>query len=186
MKTAYYVTSNADRLREVEHFFQGSSKLGFVKAHRSAFVELLETDLKTLVLNKAAAAYARVRFPLIVEHGAFCIEDFGWLPGTLIRPFWEALGTRLCGLVRPDRKRVTTRSAVCFCDGRQRKVILKEVEGTLADAPRGKGGFDWDSIFIPQGRTQTFAEIAEASLDDKLGLSASGLAYAELKKELGL
>ncbi|QSQ19690.1 non-canonical purine NTP pyrophosphatase [Pyxidicoccus parkwayensis] len=185
MKTAYYLTSNANKLREVEHLFKGSTKLGFVKA-RTGVTEILETDLRTLVLNKAAAAYARVRYPIIVEHGAFGIEDLGGLPGTLIRPFWETLEGGICALVRPDRRRVTLKSAVCFCDGRQRKVILKEVEGTLADAPRGKGGFHWDPIFIPKGHTKTFAEIAEASLDDKLSISAAGLAYAELKKELGL
>jgi XTP/dITP diphosphohydrolase len=186
MKTVYFLTSNADKLREVEHFFQGSSKLGFVKVARPGIGELLETDLKTLVMNKAATAYARVRYPIIVEHGAFCIEALGRLPGTLIKPFWETLGGRLCELVRSDDRKVTIRCAVCFCDGMQRRVILKEVEGTLADAPRGKGGFHWDAVFIPKGRTNTFAEIAETSLDDKLSLSAAGLAYAELKKELGL
>lgn len=186
MKTAYFLTSNADKLREVEHFFQGSPKLGFVKVSRPGIGEPLETDLRTVVLNKAAAAYARVRLPIVIEHGAFCIEDLGGLPGTLIRPFWETLGGRLCDLVHSERKRVTIRCAVCYCDGRQRRVILKEVEGTLADAPRGRGGFHWDSIFIPQGHTRTFAEIAETSLDEKLSLSAAGLAYAELKKQLDL
>lgn len=37
-------------------------------------------------------------------------------------------------------------------------------EGTITTAPRGKGGFGYDPVFIPEGSQQTFAEM---SLDEK-------------------
>lgn len=36
------------------------------------------------------------------------------------------------------------------------------LEGTIADAPRGSEGFGYDPIFIPQGETQTVAELGDS------------------------
>ena len=35
------------------------------------------------------------------------------------------------------------------------------VKGTLLREPRGTAGFGYDPIFVPEGYTQTFAEIGE-------------------------
>jgi XTP/dITP diphosphohydrolase len=35
--------------------------------------------------------------------------------------------------------------------------------GTIAEAPRGSGGFGYDSIFIPDGHRQTFGELSEVT-----------------------
>ncbi len=36
------------------------------------------------------------------------------------------------------------------------------LDGTIADAPRGSEGFGYDPIFIPQGETQTVAELGDS------------------------
>ena len=82
--------------------------------------------------------------------------------------------------------RAKVRSAVCFCDGRERHVLIAEVEGEIARSPRGKGGFHWDPLFIPKGETRTFAEMAETSLDEKLRFSPLGKLQGELRRKLGL
>lgn len=52
-----------------------------------------------------------------------------------------------------------------------------EVEGLLLEAPRGTGGFGYDPIFLypPFGKT-----LAEASPDEKLGVSHRGRALAQM------
>ncbi len=181
MKRAWYVTSNPDKVLEVEHFFGPGGGLGVL---RHAVMEILEPQLEKVILAKAAAAYQALQVPVVVEHGAMCIDALNGLPGALVKPLWESLGPRLCDLVTAGQPRtVRTLSAVCYCDGRKRQLFQAEVEGELAPSARGGGGFHWDPIFIPRGHTRTFAEM---NLAEKLSLSASGKAYAALRQHLGL
>jgi len=58
----------------------------------------------------------------------------------------------------------TDRSAtaeVCFvlCDETGHYVFTGSTAGTISDEPRGKKGFGWDPIFIPDGCTQTWGEM---------------------------
>jgi len=84
------------------------------------------------VRAKAAAAYQALRVPIIVEHGALCIDFLNGLPGALVKPTWMALGERLCLVVPEGKSRACVSwSAVCYCDGRKREIILRKVEGEL-------------------------------------------------------
>lgn len=53
--------------------------------------------------------------------------------------------------------------------------------GTIAFAPRGDGGFGYDPLFIPDGHTQTFAELPEII---KNLISHRALALAQTKQFL--
>jgi XTP/dITP diphosphohydrolase len=177
----YFNTSNAAKIREVVHFFGGAGKMGIL---RHPITEILDTDLERVVRAKAADAYRALRVPVIVEHGALSIDFLNGLPGALVKPTWMALGERLCMLVPPGEPRTgRAMSALCYCNGRKREVILREVVGELAPCPKGTEGFHWDPVFIPKGETRTLAELP---LDEKLRISAPGQAYAELRKLLGL
>lgn len=50
-------------------------------------------------------------------------------------------------------------------------------DGTLLRAPRGTGGFGYDPLFVPDGQTQTFAELDEA-LKNRISHRARALAKA--------
>ena len=54
-------------------------------------------------------------------------------------------------------------------------------EGHIALAPSGQGGFGYDPLFIPNGHSQSFAELGE---DVKNGLSHRAKALAELREWL--
>jgi XTP/dITP diphosphohydrolase len=58
---------------------------------------------------------------------------------------------------------------VCSIAIARQGAILAEavgtVEGTIAAAPRGTGGFGYDSIFVPENEVRTIAELAPADKD---------------------
>jgi XTP/dITP diphosphohydrolase len=179
----FYTTSNDAKLREFQQLFGSSPRIGYL---RIPVMEILEVELEKLIMAKATEAYRAARVPVLVEHGALCIEALNGLPGALVKPIWTALGDKLCSLVPPGQRAAKVRSAFCFCDGRERQVFIEEVEGQIAPAPLGTGGFHWDPLFIPKGETRTFAQMAETSLDEKLRFSPLGKLRGELRRKLGL
>jgi XTP/dITP diphosphohydrolase len=56
-----------------------------------------------------------------------------------------------------------------------------ELTGTLAEAPRGSGGFGYDPAFVPDGETRTVAEMAP---EEKDALSHRARAAAALRPQL--
>jgi XTP/dITP diphosphohydrolase len=55
-----------------------------------------------------------------------------------------------------------------------------EVRGTIAQAPKGNGGFGYDPVFVPDGYTQTFAELPA---DVKNSLSHRGNALKKAVRD---
>ncbi len=70
--------------------------------------------------------------------------------------------------------------AVAWPDGPM-VVVEGQVHGTLTFPPRGTLGFGYDPIFIPNGGTRTFGEMATAEKDR---ISHRAIAFAKLKAAL--
>ena len=61
--------------------------------------------------------------------------------------------------------------------------VSGSVEGTLALEPRGRDGFGYDPVFLPEGYQQTFGELPSEA---KHTLSHRGRAAAALRRHLGI
>ena len=145
----YFNTSNDSKAAEITYVFGNSGRMGIL---RQPIVELLETDLVKVVRAKAAAAYEVLRVPVIVEHGALCIDFMNGLPGALVKPTWMALGERLCHIVPAGEPRTCrAMSAICYCDGRTRTVIHREIEERSRRARRARGAFTGILSSFPEG-----------------------------------
>jgi XTP/dITP diphosphohydrolase len=74
-------------------------------------------------------------------------------------------------------------SPVCYADEAELETELFEgtCEGQIGFAPRGRGGFGYDPLFIPAGYSQTFGELDEAT---KNQLSHRARALALLRAKL--
>ena len=72
---------------------------------------------------------------------------------------------------------------VAIAPGGAEHVAAGSLEGRVADAPRGAGGFGYDPILIPVGDTRTCAELTPAEKD---ALSHRGAAARELRAALAL
>lgn len=129
--------------------------------------EIQAPTTREAALEKARAAFAIVKRPLIVEDVGVELRAFGGFPGPFIK-FWETLGgldsicRALDGL--PTRE-ATAVSALGIVDASGVRVLEGRTGGVIASAPRGTNGFGWDGIFVPEGGTRTFAEMTAAEKD---------------------
>jgi XTP/dITP diphosphohydrolase len=79
------------------------------------------------------------------------------------------------------RARFRTVAVACFPDGGE---VVAEgwVEGEIATAPKGSGGFGYDPLFVPDGGAgRTFAQM---SLEEKNAISHRGRAFRALAARL--
>jgi XTP/dITP diphosphohydrolase len=129
--------------------------------------EIQAATTREVALEKSKAAFAALGRPVIVEDAGLELGAFGTFPGPFIK-FWEKLGGResICRALDGSTNRTAT--AVCvlaLCDASGSRTFEGRVNGTIAASPRGITGFGWDSIFIPNGETRTFAEMSAAEKD---------------------
>jgi XTP/dITP diphosphohydrolase len=59
------------------------------------------------------------------------------------------------------RARFVSVVVIASADGTVLNVSEGICEGTITFAPRGNGGFGYDPLFVPDGYSQTFAELPE-------------------------
>jgi XTP/dITP diphosphohydrolase len=89
----------------------------------------------------------------------------------------ELLKRRIAGL-GPDQRRARFRCVLALARGGEVvRTFEGAVEGVIAPDEAGEGGFGYDPLFVPEGGTRTFAEMASA---EKHALSHRGRALAGL------
>jgi XTP/dITP diphosphohydrolase len=114
--------------------------------------------------------------PALSDDSGLCVDALGGEPGVhsarwagaardfalAMRNVEEKLQAK--GAVTPDARKAHFICALCLAwpDGRD-EVFEGRVDGTLVWPPRGSKGFGYDPMFMPDGFTQTFGEMAEAT-----------------------
>jgi|TARA_Y100000310_G_scaffold267909_1_gene280229 non-canonical purine NTP pyrophosphatase (RdgB/HAM1 family) len=177
MKTIAFVTSNKNKVKEVEDI------LGIKLAWRDIDVdEIQDMDLLKIVEHKAKQAYSVINKPVIVEDVGFYIDDWGGFPGPFIKWLHGTMGYD----VFPKRISKSNRKAVWkimygYYDGRKFYSFLGSLKGSIANHQKGNNGWGFDVIFVPVGHTQTLAQMGE---EEKNKISARKKALMKLKKFL--
>jgi XTP/dITP diphosphohydrolase len=157
-----FVTSNENKWLEAQRI------LGF--ALERAELELDELQAPTVgevALAKARTAYAKLGRPVIVEDAGIELLGLGGFPGPFIK-YREKMGglTSICraadGL---GDRRLRAVCALGICSEHGSEVVVGSIDGLLSVQPRGKNGFGWDAIFVPQGEGRTFGEMTAEEKD---------------------
>lgn len=86
---------------------------------------------------------------------------------------------KLSGYPEPHRGRFVC--AAVYYNGVEFKSVIGEVRGNIIKNPRGKNGFGYDPLFIPDGYDNTMAELSH---EEKNKISHRLNAFKELKKIL--
>jgi XTP/dITP diphosphohydrolase len=183
-------TGNPDKARELAALLEG-----FDVVPRPADIPEVEETEDTLEGNARLKAMAVLRAtgePAVADDTGLEVDALGGRPGVFAARYagpdvtYADNVAKLLGElegVPPEgrRARFHTVAVAIFPEGRE---IIAEgwVEGTIAEAPRGEGGFGYDPVFVPdRGDGRTFAEMAT---EEKAGVSHRGRALRALAAQL--
>lgn len=176
-------TANPDKAREI------AALLPVDAVPRPAGLAEVEETADTLEGNarlKARAVAAAAGEPAVADDTGLEVVALGGRPGAWAAryagehaTYADNVAKLLAELdgVADRRARFRTVALVAFPDGRE-IVASGAVDGVIAHAPRGTGGFGYDPVFIPDGSGgRTYAEM---TLDEKQAISHRGRAFREL------
>lgn len=142
--------------------------------------EIQSLDLSEVVEQKAKTAYELIKQPVLVEDTALTFLALGKLPGPLIKWFLQELDNEgLCHLLNGyDNRGALAQVEFGYFDGANLHRFTGEMEGTIADKPRGNEGFGWDPVFIPKGYQKTWGEM---TLDEQKKTSMRRIALLKFQ-----
>lgn len=145
--------------------------------------ELQTEDVDALVRDKAIRAYQMIGRPLFVEHTGLYASALGGFPGGLTQVFWDTLeADRVADIFKKiGDQTVVAKTHIGFIDGRNIRTFDGEICGRFSDTPQGHRDFQWDSVFIPDGYSQTFAQMDK---DEKNRISMRKLALDNFARGL--
>jgi XTP/dITP diphosphohydrolase len=132
---------------------------------------------------KARAAAAAAGLPALADDSGLCVAALDGGPGVFSARYaagdYPAAFARIIAAAKVlDEWRARFVCALCLAapDGGT-ATYIGQVDGLIARAPRGGGGFGYDPIFVPLGYEQTFAELGDAVKD---GISHRAKAVTQL------
>jgi XTP/dITP diphosphohydrolase len=181
-------TGNPHKVDEVQAILR---HLGYEVVGRDPGVEETGPTFEANALLKARALAAAAGELAIADDSGIEIDALEGGPGVHSarwagpeRDFAKAmarvrdeLSLRFSDFARADRSAAFV-AVLCLAwpDGHE-ELAEGRVEGELVDPPRGSGGFGYDPMFVPEGESRTFGEMAPA---DKQRLSHRARALRRL------
>ncbi|TGY88875.1 RdgB/HAM1 family non-canonical purine NTP pyrophosphatase [Marinicauda algicola] len=179
---------NAGKIREIAELVAPFA-IRVTGAGEAGLPEPEETEdtFEGNALLKARAAAAASGAVALADDSGLAVEALGGAPGIHSarwageeRDFARAM-EKVENALRAEgntnrRARFVCALALVHPDGKE-AVFTGTVEGTLVWPPRGEQGFGYDPIFVPDGHTQTFAEMDP---EKKRAISHRADAFARL------
>jgi XTP/dITP diphosphohydrolase len=183
-----FATRNAHKLRELAALLDGFDVVALPDD-----VTLPPETGETFAANalpKARAAAAATDEPAFGDDSGIEAEALGGAPGVYSARFAGEGATDPDNLARliaevPAGSALAYVCVIALVDPRtgEERLFEGRCTGTMADAPRGSGGFGYDPVFVPDDRDdgRTMAELAPAEKD---AISHRGRAARALRDHL--
>jgi len=178
MRTIYFITGNKGKFSEVKEKLQ---PLDIELIQKDIGYPEIQTDsLEEVVRYGVKHIKERFHSPFIIEDAGLFIDALKGFPGVFSKDVFYTIGCKgILKLLESVKERSAVfRSVYAFSESGEESILFKgESHGKIANVERGKGGFGYDPIFIPDGKTKTFAEM---DIREKNSVSHRGKALDKL------
>lgn len=181
-----FATNNQHKLKEVQHAL--GDRVELVTLNAVGITEDIPEDFETLqenALQKARYVYSKTGLNCFADDTGLEVEALNWEPGVFSARYAgdaknpkDNIRKLLDNLKGVENRRARFRTVIALILNGQEYLFEGVVWGKIIDQERGSDGFGYDPIFVPDGFTQTFAEMP---LELKNQISHRGRAVEELR-----
>jgi len=185
-------THNVHKIREIKEIL-GEMPFHFLSLDDDPTLPDVNEDgmsLEENALKKAAVISKHTGLPALADDTGLEVFSLGLQPGVLSARYAgehvtyaennAKLLKELNGKTASERKARFRCVAALVGDGVE-KLAVGICHGTIIDVPRGREGFGYDPLFLPDGYERTFAELAPEIKND---ISHRAKAFRHMKKIL--
>lgn len=163
-----FATNNLHKLQEVKAILDGKVQIQSL-SEIGCLDEIPETadTLEGNALLKAKFVYDRFQLDCFADDTGLEIEALGGEPGVFSARYagleHDSYKNRMKVLrlmEQQTNRKAQFRTVIALVLQGKEYLFEGKVEGVITREPRGEGGFGYDSIFVPNGYEQTFAELS--------------------------
>lgn len=189
MKKIVIATNNQGKLKEIKQILKEYELLTLKDVNCNIEVGEDQDTFEGNSLKKAKEIAEITNMPCIADDSGLCINEFNGWPGVHTARFLgddstpeqrnNAILEKMKNL-NGDERKAKVKCVVTYYENGQVLVGTGEVEGKIAENPRGDNGFGFDPIFeLENGKTY-----AELTKEEKNKISHRKRALENLKKQL--
>ena len=187
-----FATNNPHKLHEIQDILGNEFKLLSLKDIN--FVGDIPENQPTLegnALEKARYIFERFNMPCFADDTGLEVQSLHGEPGVFsaryagtIQDFGSEknrteanIQKLLANLKDKENRKAQFRTVIAYLDGQNEHIFEGKVEGAIITDKCGEDGFGYDPVFLPDGYTQTFAEMP---LSEKNKISHRARAFQKM------
>jgi XTP/dITP diphosphohydrolase len=162
-----FASNNAHKLTEIKAILGNEFKI--LSLQDVGYLEDIPETADTFegnALIKARTLHAHTGLPTLADDSGLCTEALNGQPGVYSARYAGAQASSIdnCQKLLKTLGGMTNRRAyfkcvMAFIESEKEMLFSGEVHGEIDTHIKGRTGFGYDPIFIPEGYTQTFAEM---------------------------
>ncbi|MFM7022393.1 MAG: non-canonical purine NTP diphosphatase [Flavobacteriales bacterium] len=183
-----FATNNNHKLEEVRHRLPHFTILSMKDIGFNDDIPETGNTFEENALIKAKCIYDKYGFACFADDSGLEVEALNGAPGIYSARYAGEHGDGEANMNKllDALKNITQRKAkfvtvICLLIDGKEQFFRGEIHGTITTQKHGNKGFGYDPIFLPDGYTQTFAEL---SMDEKNNVSHRALAIEKMVNRL--
>ncbi len=190
MKKIIFFSHNDSKIKEVKKLFE-ETEINILTLYDFPNISKPNETGSTFDENakiKSIYGYKKIKLPCFADDSGICIGALGGSPGIKSKRFLKINNDhkKTFKTIINKTKELSNfyayfQTSVSLTFDNQSIFFQGVVSGKISSEPRGKYGFHYDPIFIPEGSKKTFGEM---TVEEKNKISHRARAIEKLKKFL--
>lgn len=165
MKT-FFASQNPNKIREISALMPAGIEISGIDDVTSTELEETGSTLEENALQKAEYVARRTGLPAFADDTGLEVEALHGAPGVMSARYAgeeksaeaniRKLLSELAGI---SNRHAQFRTVIAYVNGNKHHLFEGKIAGKIIESPRGKEGFGYDPVFVPEGSDKTFAEM---------------------------